>query len=347
MGMVKLPNAYLMPYLAINYKRVVVILMKNNEEDLISVIVATYNGERYIKEQIDSIYKQSYSNFELIVFDDCSTDNTLQILKCYESRKNFSLNVNVKNLGLVKNFEKALLASKGKYIAFCDQDDVWEIDKLEKLRSSIGNSGMIYSNAKIIDENGISKGSNLSDTSPFHGLKTGDSSLFKAVLFQGVAWGCTMLITKKVAELSLPLPLVSKNHDWWVSLVAYRNGGITYLNENLVYYRHHESNFSRGDVKINFKTMLINFFSQSALKARLRIYRSTYNDLHELRQRVGIFNFDQGELNIIDEYYNYSRSAIKNKNKHLMLQFAFRNKDYLFPSGTKGQKIIHALSRIL
>ena len=319
---------------------------KNNEEDLISVIVATYNGQRYIKEQIDSVFEQSYGNFEVIVFDDCSSDNTVEILKCYENRKNFSLTINSKNLGLVKNFEKAMLASNGKYIAFSDQDDVWEIDKLEKLRSSIGNSGLIYSNAKIIDENGISTNLSLSDTSPFHSLKSGDSSLFKAILFQGVAWGCTMLITRKVANLSIPFPLVSKNHDWWVSLVAYRNGGIKYHRESLTCYRHHENNFSRADTKVNFKTMFENFFSQSALSARLSIYKNTSNDLYEVRQRSTVFKFNQDEKKVLEEYYNYSNSGLKRNNKLLGCRFALKNKDYLFPLGTKRLKIVHALSRI-
>ena len=93
---------------------------------MISIVMATYNGETYIREQINSILNQTISDFELIICDDCSKDSTVEIIKRYKDKdKRITLVENEKNLGFKKNFEKAISYCKGDFIAFCDQDDIW------------------------------------------------------------------------------------------------------------------------------------------------------------------------------------------------------------------------------
>ena len=105
---------------------------------MISIAMTTYNGEKYISAQIDSILSQTVSDFELVVCDDVSTDNTVDILKDYALKDcRLKLCCNGQNLGFKNNFAKAISLCKGEYIAFCDQDDVWTNDHLEVLLREI------------------------------------------------------------------------------------------------------------------------------------------------------------------------------------------------------------------
>jgi glycosyltransferase involved in cell wall biosynthesis len=99
---------------------------------MISIAMCTYNGERFIKEQLDSILNQTYKNFELIITDDDSSDKTITIIKEYiKQDKRIKLYQNNSNLGFIKNFEKAISLCSGDYIVLADQDDIWKVNKLE------------------------------------------------------------------------------------------------------------------------------------------------------------------------------------------------------------------------
>ncbi len=109
--------------------------------------MATYNGEKYVNEQIDSILSQTYQDFELIICDDCSKDRTREILQEYSQKDSrIKLLFNEKNLGFKKNFEKAISMCNGEYIAFCDQDDIWENYKLQFAIEKIENNDIYCSN---------------------------------------------------------------------------------------------------------------------------------------------------------------------------------------------------------
>src|SRR5687767_14186749 len=126
------------------------------EKPLVSVVLCTWNGDRFLKEQVDSILSQTYENFELVISDDASTDGTKEILKAYEAHPKTKIFYQENNIGLIKNFAFATEKSKGNFIAYSDQDDVWLKNKLEKLVSSIGDSALVYSDSLLTDENGKS-----------------------------------------------------------------------------------------------------------------------------------------------------------------------------------------------
>ena len=119
----------------------------------VSIALATYNGEKYLREQLDSILSQSIQDFELVACDDCSTDSTLKILNEY-AEKDFRVKVftNEKNLGFKKNFEKAIFLCSGDYIALSDQDDIWTENHLQVLLENIGNNDLVGANAFLCDE---------------------------------------------------------------------------------------------------------------------------------------------------------------------------------------------------
>ena len=133
-------------------------------EELVSIIMPSYNTGSFIKESIDSVIKQSYSNWELIIVDDCSTDNTDQIVHSYRNEQRIRYYKNDKNSGAAVSRNKALQAARGKWIAFLDSDDLWESTKLEKQVGFMMDNGFRFSYTQYseIDEEGKSNGISVS-----------------------------------------------------------------------------------------------------------------------------------------------------------------------------------------
>ena len=211
--------------------------IKEDELPLISIVMGTYNGSLFLSDQINSIISQSYTNIEIIIIDDCSTDNTFEILKVYQ-KNNSSIQIfqNTKNLGYIKNFERGCSFATGKLIAFSDQDDYWHVDKLKKLQNSIENSSLIYCNSTLCDESLKPIGVELSDR-----IKCMDfNNCLQQAIFGRIP-GHAMLFKKDLLDRCLPFA-EGVNHDWWLSFAATTYEGIKYLPESLVFYRQHTSN---------------------------------------------------------------------------------------------------------
>ena len=128
-----------------------------NYNPLVSVAMAVYNGEKYLKEQLESIINQTYPNIEIIITDDCSGDNSTDIIKEFKNEfSNITLFVNQQNQGVTKTFENSIKNCNGEFIALSDQDDIWQLDKIELLVNAIGSEDAIYSNSLLVDKNGVS-----------------------------------------------------------------------------------------------------------------------------------------------------------------------------------------------
>ena len=209
--------------------------MKNNN-DLVSICIATYNGEKYLKKQIDSILKQSYKNIEIIVQDDSSADATINILKSYQ--ESLTLHINSTNLGYIKNFESLLSKAAGKYIAICDQDDIWNEKKLEILMNEIGTNSLIYSNSLLINSSGNSLEKTLSQK-----LKNNfiDSQSALNFLFDNSVSAHALLFKKELLCYIFPFPKQTY-FDAWIAATAASHSSIKYIDDSLVYYRQHDSN---------------------------------------------------------------------------------------------------------
>jgi glycosyltransferase involved in cell wall biosynthesis len=201
------------------------------ERPLVSVVMGTYNGEKYLAEQVDSILNQTYRPLELIISDDASADNTRQVLKLYESNPLVRIFYQEKNLGLTKNFSFAAMQAKGDLIAFSDQDDIWMSNKIEKLVEEKGNYHLVYSNSLMVDETGRSMNKKLSDLKKMY---TGDDS--RGYILYSCVWGHSMMISKDLLQKSLPMP-GEVNHDIWITYMAFQLGGIKYVDEVLTHYR--------------------------------------------------------------------------------------------------------------
>ena len=136
----------------------------------VSIVIATYNGASYITQQIDSILNQSLQDFEIIIVDDCSTDQTIELLEKYNDPR-LKIIQNATNLGVLANFEKGMQLASARYIVLGDQDDHWDIEKCATLLRTIKQEKalMVYSNARLIDSINNDLGKSLKDYNPLVG----------------------------------------------------------------------------------------------------------------------------------------------------------------------------------
>ncbi|MFX0095650.1 MAG: glycosyltransferase family 2 protein [Candidatus Hodarchaeota archaeon] len=208
---------------------------------LVSIAMTTYNGAKFLREQLDSIYRQTYPNLEVVVTDDCSTDNTIDILEEYKKKLGLCYYVNKTKIGFVKNFERAVSLCKGEYIALADQDDVWFPNKIAVLVNNINSASLICSNAYLIDQNGKIFGMQKWID---HTVPTKKEKQFKMLLYKNFVAGFTSLFTREILLKALPIPDGIWGHDWWFGIVASKMGGIKCLNISLVNHRRHFENIS-------------------------------------------------------------------------------------------------------
>ena len=203
----------------------------------ISIVLATYNGGKFLCEQLQSLINQTYTNIEIVAVDDGSTDNTIGILNSYATQyANFKIYRNQTNLGYVKNFEKGCDLAEGELIALCDQDDVWDNDKLKSMAEAIGDDPMVYCDSFICDENLQQTGKKISSHVNFQTRR----SCLEISIFCRI-YGNATLFKKSILAAAMPFPLFIP-HDWWLSYVASMYGDIKYIDVPLVYYRQHSTN---------------------------------------------------------------------------------------------------------
>jgi glycosyltransferase involved in cell wall biosynthesis len=204
---------------------------------LISIALCTYNGEKYLCEQLDSICAQSYQNIEIIIQDDCSTDDTEALLKSYAATDNrIDLSLNQENLGYNRNFEKALQRCRGEFIAISDQDDIWDQDKLMLQFLAMEDHMLIYHDSEFIDSSGNALDYRISDK--FHFYKGSNPNVF---LFLNCVSGHSILMRRSVLYAAVPFP-AGFHYDQWLAYVATSMGSIHFLDQCLVKYRQHDQN---------------------------------------------------------------------------------------------------------
>ncbi|GHT09991.1 hypothetical protein AGMMS4956_00630 [Bacteroidia bacterium] len=215
---------------------------------MISIAMATYNGEKYLREQMDSILRQTHQEFEVVVCDDASTDATWQILQEYE-RQDARIHCywNEKNLGYLKNFEKAIRLCKGDYIALSDQDDIWTEDHLEVLFTTIGNNQLCCGNWLLINEDG----KNLTKTCDDNlgdGATSDDVCVKKVLYGRNLYQGASMLLGKSFMSSALPIPNGVVTHDVWFALLSNVMHSFVYTHKIITHYRQHGNNASGSKI---------------------------------------------------------------------------------------------------
>ena len=204
---------------------------------MISVCIATYNGERFIREQIDSILRQLSSDDEIIVSDDGSTDNTISIINSIDDKR-IRVIEGPRKQSPTSNFECALKASKGDYIFMSDQDDVWKPNKVNICMEWLQRYDCVVSDAEVTD-------SSLNPLYPslYAIMQVRQGRIYNTIWKNGYT-GCCMAFRRNVLEASLPFPKDIPMHDIWIGNVAAYKYNVKFIPDTLIYFRRHEDTTS-------------------------------------------------------------------------------------------------------
>lgn len=258
----------------------------------VAILLSTYNGEKYVKEQIDSILEQTYHNIKILIRDDGSLDNTVSILKQYEKEKRVQLHLG-SNVGFIKSFIELLnMEEEAYYYAFADQDDIWKKDKIQKaieeLEKQDNDIPLLYcTNYEICDENGkvISKHKKTKNIS------------FANSLVECIAPGMTMVINKKARDIILSKGMENcYYHDWWMYMVCSAIGKVIYDDYESVYYRRHlqtVTNNQHNSIKHQIwriKQIFLNKYFKKT-KEQIRYFYSKYENELSMENKKIILPF--------------------------------------------------------
>lgn len=253
-------------------------------EEEIDILLATYNGEKYVAEQIESILKQSYSNIKLIISDDCSQDETRKILEKYKIKdKRVEIHLQEKNLGYIKNFEYLLKQVKNNIYMLSDQDDIWLPEKVEKTLKTLNkeNADMVFGDLEVVDKNLKTIYPSFGDFMLLNGKIKKYINSNKLNYLYNCVTGCTIMSKKKFLNKILPLPTNSKYvaHDHWMSLIVSFNGKMAYMTNKYIKYRQHGNN-EIGTNKVSHKFTKLEQVRKLFIEVKLGVFK-TYVDNNE------------------------------------------------------------------
>ena len=236
---------------------------------MIQILMSTYNGENYLREQLDSLLNQTYENIKILIRDDGSKDGTIQILKEYSEKYPNKIEcIFDENIGVIKSFFELMKKSDEKcnYFAFCDQDDFWLKEKVEKAIEQIkeeipflycSNTILVDENLKILKINNEKKEIDLNN-----------------ILVENCATGCTVVINNKLLKLLKEKKINLENvlmHDWWALIVSILFGEVYYDSESYIYYRQHGNNVVGSESNVLKKYLKkINNFKKKRKKNALK-----------------------------------------------------------------------------
>ena len=290
------------------------------------ILMATYNGEKYLKEQIDSIVAQTYKDWQLIIRDDNSSDNTINIINNYivnfpnkirlvknSTEKHGSKNnfLSLKKLAIKENYE---------YAMFCDQDDVWEenkikltLDEMKKIERNSEIPALVHTDLKVVDE----KLNTIFPSFKIYSKLNPINDYFSHLLVENTVTGCTMLVNRALLIKSESIKKIDDiiMHDWLFALLAAIYGNISYINAPTILYRQHGNNVV-GAKKNNFVEMSKKIFTFNKNKDSLK---------KTIKQaEVILDSFNDLPKNIENILKGYSR--ISKENKYRRIKFLISNK---------------------
>lgn len=196
--------------------------------------MTTKNGATFIRAQLNSILPQLKSNDEIIISDDCSADDTLEIVRSLKDPRIRILNSDSER-GITKNFEASLMASRGEFIFLADQDDVWIPGKIKIMKHALGKHELVISDCKLVDD------SLRTQNDSFYIVNKSGQGLIKN-LIKNSYMGCCMAFTREVRDRALPFPDDLPIHDFWIGLIGEMYFKVLFLPDVLVLHRRHAAN---------------------------------------------------------------------------------------------------------
>ncbi len=268
----------------------------------ITILLATYNGGKFLFQQLDSILKQTNQNWKLLIHDDNSTDNTVDIIRQYQKQypsKIQFIDDDVSFGNASTNFSFLLEHVDTEYIMLCDQDDVWVANKIELTLQKMQDMEKHYQNTPILihtDLTVVDEELKVISKSywDYQHLDPSKDSLNR-LLVQNTITGCTVMINRELANMALPIPNNVIMHDWWLGLVAATFGKIIYIDMPMVFYRQHSKN-DTGATKFNLKTIWKKMSSLYKIDLQKYILQAKelldrHQEKMDTEQKKLIFNF--------------------------------------------------------
>jgi glycosyltransferase involved in cell wall biosynthesis len=273
----------------------------------ISVAMCTYNGARFLPEQLESITAQTRLPDELVICDDRSTDESVEIIKAFLDHVPFAvrLEINDSNLGSTKNFEKAIGLCQGEIIALADQDDVWRPEKLELIEQAFQrwpNVTTVFTDAELIDEHSNLLNCTLWDSFPFtrrEQSRFASGHALEVLLKHLTVTGATMAFREKYRSLVLPFPS-NQIHDSWISFLLASVSEIALIKRPTIRYRHHARQQCGLRQRETFTEQVV-----SSTRTDPRSYLPELNQLEQvcerLTERAVVFPCHKNALRLIRE----------------------------------------------
>lgn len=209
-----------------------------------SVCMATYNGGKYLRKQVDSILCQLSATDELIVSDDGSKDATLEILASFHDKR-LKVFSNQGKHGVVPNFENALSKASGDIIFFSDQDDIWAENKVKVMLKALQNADLVVHDALIMDGE-----DNVSDVN-YYSIRPPHEGYWRN-LWENCFVGSCLAFRREMLPYVYPFPKHILWHDMWIGLVVSKKGRVKFIDDKLLYYRRHGGNASATGEKSTF-----------------------------------------------------------------------------------------------
>ena len=294
---------------------------------MIDILLATYNSSTYLDHTIESIFKQDYEQWKLLIRDGGSNDNTLQIIEKYT--QNYSDKVifspSSEKACARENFSSLLLQSSSEYVMFCDHDDVWLPDKISKSLSAMkkheeqmGRKAplMLFTDKYVVDKN-LSILSN--SYFKYQNLNPQRIKL-NYLLVQNVPSGCTILINRAFADLCGAIPTQAVMHDHWLALIGATLGKMIYLDEPTLLYRQHNENYL-GASKYGW-SYFFNKFTGGIKPARERFYKN----VNQSKCFIEYFGdrLNSNDLQLLSEFSSLENYSWLNRRKILLRRRIFK-----------------------
>ena len=212
-------------------------MIGTDDSIVVSVCMASYNGEKFILEQLESILAQLSASDEVVIVDDCSADSTRQIIESFRDRR-IKLHLNSKNMGVIGTFERAISLSAGQFIFLSDQDDVWMPDRLSRTIAGLQDhkEKVMVCDAYLLFGTQVGLGT-------FYSERRSGTGLLKNMFFNSFI-GCCMAFSADMKNYILPFPDQLTMHDQWIGLSGYIHGSVEFIPDRLLKYRRHEANLT-------------------------------------------------------------------------------------------------------
>lgn len=221
----------------------------------VGIVLASFNGKDYIKEQIESILNNTYQNWNLYIYDDGSTDGSIELVKSYvkQYKGKIQLIINEENKGVKRNFLEGMVCCDHSYVMFCDQDDIWYTDKIEltlrrmyegEKREGKGVPRVVFTDAKVVSQSKKELSSSFHKSNHLNTKKLDLPHL----LMENKMMGCTSMVNRALVNKMAFLPEYCKMHDWWIILIGCAFGAVEYIDKPTMLYRQHTGNVI-GDQK--------------------------------------------------------------------------------------------------